>query len=885
MALFMPLVRRLGGLLGRKRVEQEMDEEMRFHLEMQTEENIRSGMTVEEARRAAAKAFGAVTKVKEACREQKGLPTAESIVQDLKYGMRKLVGMPLFTGAALLTLALGIGANTAVFTVMDAVLLRPLPFPDPDRLVLVWENDVLRNSEMETASFPDFLDIQQQASSFEALAAYERNNRTLTGRGEPERLAAARVTADYFRLMGTRPILGRSFLPQEFTAGQQAPVIVGYGVWQRKFGGDPAAIGAPMILDGIHHTVVGIMPRELSEALVPFQTEELWLPLVPGHDDLIRGRHNVRLYGRLKPGVEPKAARTELSEIMKRLEKAYPDDNKGRGAHLVSLDDQLVGESRHTLHVLQAAVGLVLLIGCLNLANLLMARLSARRGEIAVRTALGAGRFRVVRQLLTETLLLSVWGGLLGLVVAFVVVRGFAALGPEILPRLAGIQVDARVVAFLTLVLLGTAALFGMIPALAVSGEPVHEAVKTSGRNLTENRRNRIVREILVAGQVALALVLLVSAGLLLKSFWRLTATNPGYEPRGLLQVTLELPQGRYPYPKTWPIIGWPAVTNLTDRVVGEAGRLPGVSSASISLHDPLTGGWTTRVTVVGRPAPPPGEQDEAEFSPVDQEYFRTLRVPLKKGRQFTEMDDAKHPLVAIVNEAFLRRHFPDEDPVGRSINVFGVPRQIIGVSGDVRLAGFTDPPRPVVYLPFRQNPMARFSVLVRTEGDATQLVPAVRKLINSIDRDLAVYNVTTLDQGLDDSLAARRLTAVVVAGMAGIALFLAALGIYGVISYSVSQRTSEIGIRIAVGARGFDIVRREVSVMMMRVLAGLLLGCAGALVSGRFLSSLLHDVSPTDPAVFSLVLIMLVLVGLAACFLPVMRAIRLDPVAALRQE
>jgi predicted permease len=407
--------------------------------------------------------------------------------------------------------------------------------------------------------------------------------------------------------MGVRPILGRTFQAEEFTAGRQKPVIIGHGLWQRRFGGEQTAIGRTLVLDGEHHTVVGIVPRELSQALVPFQTEELWLPLVPGHDDLMRGRHIVRVCGRLKKGVEIKAAQVELTNIMQRLEKAFPVDNKGRSAFLVFLENQLVGNSRRSLHLLQAAVGFVLLIGCLNLANLLMARLSARRSEIAVRTALGAGRRRVIRQLLTETVLLSTMGAFLGLFIAFTAVSVFGTLGPEVLPRLDQMRVDWRVAIFLGLTLIGTAALFGMVPALVISGEPVHEAVKASGRSLTENRRNRLIREGLVAGQVALALVLLVSAGVLLKSFWRLSATDPGYEPRGVLQASLELPQNRYPYPKTWPIIGWPAVSNLTDRIAREVAALPGVSSASVSLHNPLTGGWTTRVTVIGRPKPAPG--------------------------------------------------------------------------------------------------------------------------------------------------------------------------------------------------------------------------------------------------------------------------------------
>ncbi len=885
MALLRGLIRRAAGLAKRKTVEQEMDDEIRFHLEMQAQDNIRSGMAPEDAKAVAAQIFGPVAKAKELCREQKGLPAVESIFQDVKYGIRKLAGMPLFTAAALLTLGLGIGGNTTVFTVLNAVLLRPLPFPDPARITLVWENDLLRKSDLEDASLPDFIDIQQQASSFEALGAYERVNRTLTARGEPEKLAAARVTSGYFRAMRARPVLGRTFLPQEFTAGQQRPVLLGYGVWQRKFGGRPSAIGSSLILDGEPHTVVGIMPRELSKALVPFQTEELWIPLVVGKDDVFRGRHNCRIYGRLKPGVSLRVAQTEVSGIMTRLEKAYPDDNRGRGAVLTSLQDQLVGGIRSSLHLLQAAVGLVLLISCLNLANLLMARLSARRSEIAVRTALGAGRLRVIRQLLTETLLLSVAGGLLGVLVAALALRAFGALGADVLPRLDQIRVDSRVVAFLVLTLIGTTVLFGIVPALTASRDPLQEAVKPSGRNLTENRRNRLIREILVTAQVALALVLLVAAGVLFKSFWKLSNAEPGYEPRGVLQVTLELPPTRYPYPEAWPILSWPAVTNFADRLVEKVRALPGVDSASISLHNPVTGGWTTRVTVVGRPAPPPGEQDEAEFSPVDHEYFRTLKIPIKGGRYFAAEDDAKHPLVAVVNGAFLRRHFPNENPLGHSITVFGVPRQIVGVAQDIRRGEFVEPPRPTMYLPFRQNPLTNFSLLVRASSGPGGLVPEVRRVIHSLDPDLALYDVMTLDEGLAAFLVTRRFTAVVVSVMACIALFLAGLGIYGVISYSVAQRTSEIGIRIAIGATQVDIIKHEVGMMMLRVLVGLLVGSVVALAARRFLSSLLHEVSPSDPLVFGLVVLLLLIVGLAACLLPVRRAIRLDPLAALRQE
>jgi putative ABC transport system permease protein len=879
------LLRRLRALVERKSVERELEEELRFHLQMQQEENERSGMTEEEARTAARRGFGSVAGVMESCREEKGLPLAESVAGDVRYGARKLVRSPLYSSAVLLTLALGIGANAAVFSLVHTVLLRPLPFRDPDRIVVLWENDRIRKTTREAGSYPDFRDIRQQARRFEAIAGASVMNRTLTGQGEPERLEGALVTEDYFRVMGTEPALGRSFLPAEFAAADQTPVIIGDRVWESKFGRDPAVLGTSVILDGVRHTVVGVAPRELRAALAPFHTAEVWMPLLPPPSEQYRAMHNVMMFGRLGAGTSLSEAQAELTGIMSRLEQAYEDHNKGRGAEIVPLGDQLVGGSRRSLQVLQASVALVLLIGCLNLASLLMARLTARRNELALRAALGAGRGRLVRQLLTETLLLVFSGGCLAIGLAVILMRAMTGLDPEIVPRVDQISFNWPVLAFLALVSLITAAVFGVGPALAVSNAPADQAWKAGTRTTRESPRARRVRESLVTVQVALALLLLVSAGVLLKSFWRLSQTEPGYDPRGVLQLSLELPSHRYPPPPVWPLLKWPEMTRTTDRLSESIGSLPGVESVSLALHSPLSGGWTTRVTVVGQPVPAPGDQDEAEFSPVDEAYFQTLRIPLKAGRVFAPTDDERHSLVAVVNQAFASRHFAGQKPIGQSINVFGRPREVVGVVGDIRIAGFTAPPRPAVYLPMRQNPMSFVSILVRTPGDPMQMVGAVRNRIRDVDRELSPYNMTSLTGGLHGSLAQPRLTALLITGFALAALSLAALGIYGMISYSVAQRAGEIGIRLAIGARSLDIYIAEAGRLIKRIAVGLVLGTAAAFGLAKFLESLVHQVNAADPAVILGVSATVLIVAIAASCIPIRRLLRLDPVRALRQE
>ncbi len=877
--------RRLWALVCRKSVEQQLDDELAFHLQMQREENERQGMAEEAARLAAIRSFGSVAKSKESCREQKGVPLAEAVGQDVRYGTRKLLGSPLYSTVVLLTLALGIGANTAVFSLLDTVLLRPLPFSDPDRIVVIWENDRIRGTSRETGSYPDFLDIKGQAKSFESIAGSSSINATLTGVGEPERFQGARVTEDYFRVMGIEPVVGRAFTDQEFRNADRTPVIIGYQVWDRKFGKEARIVGRSVVLDGVRHTVVGVAPLALSRALVPFHAPEVWLPLTPGANEQYRGMHNVALFGRLRDRTSIERAQLEMSGIMSRLEQAFQDDNKGRGAELVALQEQLVGGSRASLHLLQAAVGAVLLIGCLNLANLLMARLSARRNELAVRSALGATRGRIIRQLLTETVLLVALGGSLALGIARLLMKLLASLEPEIVPRLDQMELSWPVLLFLMSVALLTAVMFGIGPAVAMSKVPVDHALKAGTRTTTENTRARRVRETLVTVQVALALVLLVAAGVLVKSFWRLSHTDPGYDPRQVLQLSLELPSHRYPPPEKWPFLKWPEVTNATNRLVEGIRTLPTVESVALALHSPLAGGWSTRVTVVGRPAPAPGDRDEAEFCPVDEHYFRTLRIPIQAGRAFAATDDDRHPPVAIVNQAFVRRHFPGENPVNASIDVFGIKREVVGVSGDMKPAdGFTIPTRPAVYLPFRQNPMSGFNLLIRTSGDPLQVLDGVRAKIGEVDQELTPYNIATLVGGLSASFGQPRFISLVVGSFAVAALALAAVGIYGMISYSVAQRAGEIGIRLAVGARHQDIYRREVGRVLTRIAVGLTLGIAVAVAAGRLLSSLLHEVSPADPVVIFAVSVSVLIVGVVASCMPIRHLLALDPVGPLRR-
>ncbi len=804
------------------------------------------------------------------------------LTRDVRSGLRSLLGSPGFTLVAALTLALGIGANTAIFSVVDAVLLRPLPYESPDRLVIVYENDRLRGTRTEGVSFPDFLDMRRRVGTLEKLSALASSTPTLTGTGDPRRLTVARASSDYFGLLGVPPILGRSFLEEEQQPGRDGVAILGQGLWQERFGGDDEVLGRSILLDDRPHTVVGVMPLE---AQIPGVAIDAWVPLSVGPEDGNRGRHHLYVLGRLRDGVPLESARSDMTSLMQQLEKSYPEDNTGRGAAVVRLHDALVEDSRPSLVLLLAAVGFVLTIGCANVSTLLLARMSSRERELAVRAALGAGRWRLVRQLLTESALLCSIGGALGLLLAHWGVDFLARLGPRDVPRLDQTGVDLRVLAFSTGVCLVIGLLAGALPAVKFSrADPagtLHEGV---GR-MTAGASYRRLGGLFVAGEAAFALALLLGACLLARSLVNLQNVDPGYDPSRIVALTVELPPSRYERPPGWPILEWPAVTAFHERLLERVHAIPGVRSAAIALNGPSQAGWTTRVTVVGRPEPPAGEQEEAGYRPVSAGYFRTLGVPLKRGRHLTERDDARAPGVAIVNESFARRHFGDEEPVGRQIRIFGRPYEVVGVVGDVRYRGLDAEAPPAMYPSLAQNPWPGFEVVVRTAGDPLSLATSLRQAIWSIDPQLAVQDVSSLEQALAGSLARRRFTLLLMSCFAATALLLAALGVYGLTSHQVAERTREIGVRMALGATRADVLRMIAGQGLVPALAGIAIGLIASPGLGGLVASLLFGVGRADPITLAGMSLLLAMVAAAAAYLPARRAVRVDPMIALREQ
>ncbi len=806
----------------------------------------------------------------------------DGVWTDLKMAFRTLLRSPAFSMVTILVLALGVGANSAIFSVVQGVILDPLPYPDSDRLVLVWENDRHRGTQREGASYPDYLDFLQRARLFQELAAIETVNRTLTGQGEPIRLVGGRTTANYFRALGVEPVLGRHFTAEEETPGRDRVVLLHSSLWRSAFGGDPGVLGRSITLDGQPHTVIGVMP---SEARLPGDSEQLWVPLAVAEKDRIRGRHSLVVLGRMNDEATLGLARQEMSSIMAALEKEYPEDNAARGAFPAPLHDELVSGVRPALLLILGAVACVLLIVCVNVANLLLSRGAARQAEIALRRALGASRMRIVRQMMTESLVLTLAGFVGGLILAALGTPLLLRLTPSSLPRLDNVSLDAHVTLFTLGLSFATWMLFGLAPALRASDADLQRSLKEGGRGSGQSWSRQRLKKALVVAEVALAVVLVIGAGLILRSFQSLSGIDPGLEPAGALALDLELPGSRYPAPDSWPFLQWPSVTQLQDRLLEEVGRLPGVRSAALGLSGPLTGAWTTRTRVVGKPVPKSEGFDEAYFQPISEDFFQTCGVPLLNGRFFTPSDDDSHPLVTIVNQAFADFYFDREDPLGQRILVYGREREIVGVVGDVRFQGLGQESYPAMYLPFRQNPMGTMTLVYRSDADPGRVLPAVKSAIWRIDPDLALFNVARLDEALSASLDRQRFTTLMLLGFALAALLLSAIGIYGVVSFLVAQRRREIGIRMALGADRAEVFKTVVGAGMGLVAAGLFLGVAIALAAAGLVSSQLFGVGSRDPLTFVVVPAILALVALAACCLPARRASRVDPITVLRYE
>src|SRR5919197_3360747 len=775
--------------------------------------------------------------------------------QDIRFGLRMLAKSPGFTAVALVVLALGVAANTAIFSVVHAVLLRPLPYADASRLAMVWEYNRPRDKHQNTISPANFLDWQEQSDVFEEMAAYSDWRVNLTGGGDPVEVPIQYATPNFFRVLGVRPILGRDFTAEEGKAGAPDVVILSYGLWRRRFGGDPKIVGQAVTLNGTPAEVVGVMPAGFQwfvrKSSFSGRPAELWSVFHLTAQYRQRAGRWMSAVARLKPGVSLQAAQAEMNQIAARLEEQYPEFNKGWGVEVVPLREQFSGTIRPALWVLLGAVGFLLLIACANVANLLLARAAARRREIAIRTALGAGRLRVLRQLLTESLLLALAGGGLGLLLAWWGVELLVALSPRDLADIGDVRLNLPVLGFTLGLSMLTALVFGVVPALEASRLDANEALKEGAKGATGGRSRSRLRAAFVVAEVALALMLLVGAGLTVKSFVRLESVSPGFDPEGLLTMRLEVPIKKYKEDAQF--------IRFYRQVVERIGGLPGVEAVGAVSFLPFAGpGAATGFTIEGRPAPPPGEDMVTDVLVTDENYFRAMRIPVLRGRSFNAQEATEQRRVAVINESLARKYFAGEDPLGKRIVVDmkqeNNPTEIIGVVGDVKLQSLDEELRPTVYWPQPELTYSFTSLVVRAEGDPEALAAAARREVQAVDPDQPVADVRTMNRLLADSVGRARFSALLLGLFAGVALVLATVGLYAVMSYAVAQRTHEIGIRVALGAQGRDILRLVVGQGLLLAAAGLAAGLAGALLLTRLLRGLLYEVNTNDPASYGVI-------------------------------
>lgn len=804
------------------------------------------------------------------------------LLQDLRYALRTLMKNPGFALIAVVTLALGIGGSTAIFTVVDAALLRGLPYKSPENLYHLWETRPQQEFGQREFSYPDYQDYQQN-QVLEGIAAYTGGGAIMSGRGEPERVFSPSATANFFSVLGVEPVIGRAFQPGEDKPGAPRVTMLTYGMWQRRFGGDPGILGQSLTLNGDSYTVIGVLPASFQFAL---RSADLWRPYQPTEAQLTRRfMHGTNVIGRLKPGVSVEQAQSELGVIASRIEQEHHESHSGTGVRLVSLQEQIVGKVKPILLVLFAAVGFVLLIACANVASLMLTRSISRQKEVAIRAALGASRWRVVRQLLTESVLLSLAGGVAGLLIAYWGVDALVAALPDnqinSLPFLRSLHIDARILGFSFALSVLTGVVFGLAPALQSSRVDLNEVLKEGGRASSGGSRQRL-RSVLVMTEIALAVVLLVGAGLMMKSMLRLLQTNVGFNADNVLTMTVALPPSKYTEANRQ--------VSFHDQLKERIQALPGVSGTGTVNILPLQGGNTTRFLVEGDPIPPPGQETEANFRIVDETYFQTLGIPLMAGRMFDERDKPDAPGVVIIGKTVADRIFAGRDPIGRRINYAsfpGPPDLIVGVVGDVKIAGLDEAIRPVLYYPFRQSPAMVTNLVVRTNAEPTSLSAAIRNETRSLEPDVALFGIREMNELISDSPAAfmRRFPALLIGIFAGVALLLASIGIFGVVSYSVSQQTHHIGVRMALGAQASDILKMVLKQGLGVSLFGMAIGVVAALGLMRLLRGLLYEVQTSDLGTFAIVVGTLFVVALLASYIPARRATRVDPLVALRYE
>jgi putative ABC transport system permease protein len=901
--MFTELARRLLMLFRRRQFDADLDEEMRLHRELREREEIERGLSPKEAHYAAQRRFGNDLVLREESRDMWGWNWLENLMQDIRFGLRMFLKSPGFAGLAILILALGVGADTAVFSALDATLLRPLPYPSPRQLVMVWGVDALgccRHGGL-VFSAPNFLEFKEENRVFKNVGTFDGAGFTLTGVASPEHLRAGRVTSDFFQVLAVRPMLGRTFLPEDDMAGRDHVTLLSYGLWQRRFGSDPQILGQTIRLDAVPYTVVGVLPRDFDFSIPGYYgPRDLWVPAVLTRDNSERAHNYLNVIARLKPGVTARQAQADLNAVAAQLRREYStssgqawgaapemEEHSGviAGAKTEPLHDEIYGDIAPLLWILFGAVGFVLLIACANVANLQLARASAREKEIAVRVTLGAGRLRVIRQLLTESVLLALLGGGLGLLLAVGGVRVLSGLQPAGLPRSTTLSINVVVLVYSLVLSLVTGLLFGLAPALHSWGS-LDVSLRQGGRMSTSGANRSRLRNLLMVSEVALSAVLLIGAGLLVRSFVKLLAVKPGFEIGGIQTLPLNLP--KYSYPNAWQQAAF--YRGLLERV----GTLPGVKAVGVINDLPLSSDSDSDSFNIEGRAPADGSRHTGSSQDrlASPGYFRAMGIPLIAGRTFTEADASAAPPVVVVSASFAHRFFPSANPLGQRLTFgeTGPWATIVGVVGDVRDLGLDADPDIDIYAPYQQsvlpyNPLNYMTLVIRAEGDPRSLAAGVLNTLHGLDKDLPLPAPESMAAVYAGSLEERRFDLLLLGTSAAIGVILAAVGIYGVISYSTAQRTHEVGIRMALGATTQDVLLQVVGRGLLLTTMGVAMGLAGALALARVLRNMLFGVTASDPATFAGVSLLLIAIAALACYVPARRATKVDPMVALRYE
>ncbi len=868
----------------RERMLQNLDDDLREHIDQETQDNVARGMSPEDARRAALLKFGNPTRVKEDVRDVWTTLWLEQFLQDIRFGLRILRRNPGFAVITVLTLALGIGATTAIFSVVYAVLLKPLPYPNSSQLYNVVQarpRDSITNAGW---SYPNFADLRERQQVFTALAAVQLHQLTLTGRGEPESVNTSVVTGDFFKVFETQPLHGRLLDADDARKGAPPVVVLGETLWRDKFGGDPSIIGASIQLDKRAFTVVGIVPAAFRFPALT-ESEQIWIPLP--QDPLFgswmdrRQGHWTQVVARLKPGVLPAQITHDLQAVSATLENDFPAENAGWVAQVVPLQQTIVGAVRPVLLVLLGAVGVVLLIACANVANLLLARATSRAREIAIRNSLGAGRGRVIRQLLSESAALGLLGGVLGIALAYVGVRELIWLLPPELPQVNAIHVDPWVLAFAVCLSIASSFVFGLAPAFITARSSLETNLREGGRTGDSSSRRR-ARSILAAAEIALAMVLLAAAGLLIRSFAKLTAVNPGFEATHVVTGEIDLPRFQYSKPQQW--------ADFADALLKNLQAEPGMQNSAIAIPLPaVQPKINLGFEIVGQPAQPSAPRT-ADYVAATPGYLHVMGIPLLAGRFFDEHDIMASPKVAVISATLAKRYFPDRNPIGEHLTFAfppspGVSREIVGIIGDVRDNSLAQDPGPMMYVPYAQEPFWGAVVLVNSTLTTDVVAAALRRDVGRIDKDLPISDIATIPHLLDQSVAQPRFRTNLLSLFAAMAVILAAIGIFGVIAYSVSSRTNEIGVRMALGASRSEILRLVLRETIVLAWTGLAVGIPCALIAARLLGHMLFNVSASDPLTLALVAIFLTVIAVVAGYIPARRAARVDPMVALRYQ